>query len=145
MIEIDLEYFKFEKFLNLRGFPFRVVGFSIIYPFSKVLWKLFRERRMSFVFVRKFKSFWRYFKLEKFLNFHFEFLFALKLEMEFRKRIVSVVKEMIEILEYFKFEKSLKLHEFLFVLKSKIMKRSCRIMKILWSFGCEIIENFGIF
>ena len=46
------------------------------------------------------------------MNFHFEFLFALKSEMEIRKRIVSVVKEMIEILEYFKFEKSLKLHEF---------------------------------
>lgn len=47
--------------------------------------------------------------------------------------------------KYFKFEKSLNLHEFLFVLKSKIMKRSCRIMKVLRNFGCEIIENFGIF
>ena len=68
------------------------------------------------------------------MNLHFEFLVALSYKR--REMIVS---------KYFKFEKSLNLHEFLFVLKSKIMKRSCRIMKVLRSFGCEIIENFGIF
>ena len=68
------------------------------------------------------------------MNLHFEFLVALSYKR--REMIVS---------KYFKFEKSLNLHEFLFVLKSKIMKRSCRIMKVLRNFGCEIIENFGIF